>query len=186
MTKRYWYIIIAIIVFIGIGLLVWGVLYRPHFSASISGDNADWGEFGQFFFGLGTMFLSGLSAFIMLGIDTHLHRSNIVKQYEDHLKYIVDIEGKSANEIIRAHHYMGSFLIMITMSDNFSRTIRKKAEMLGVEWANYNIYAFAKFMDPNDTDPKIQNPLFSEEYPRLAGELGEFLMDLSANKIITK
>ena len=186
MTKRYWYIIFAVTVFIAVGVLIWGVFYRPQFSSTFSGNNADWGDFGEFFFGLGTRLLTGLTVFIMLGIDSHLHRSNIIKQYEEYLKNVVELEGKCANDIIRAHHYMGSFLIVIMVSDNFSKEIRKEAERLCEKWANYDITAFAKYMDPNDNNPKIPNSQFTDDYPEIVGELGEFWMDLSANKIITK
>ena len=50
-----------------IGLTMWGVwhfAYKPNFSATFSTNNADWGNFGDFFWGLGTMLLTALNVYV--------------------------------------------------------------------------------------------------------------------------
>lgn len=57
-------IIIAICTILIVLLCVGAFVYKPHFSDSLSGNNADWGNFGDFFWGLGTMLLTGLNVYV--------------------------------------------------------------------------------------------------------------------------
>ena len=55
-------------------LLVWLCAYRPVFSGPISSEHADWGNFGDFFWGLGTMLLTGLNVYVFYKLTTILAR----------------------------------------------------------------------------------------------------------------
>lgn len=59
--------IIINLLFVFICLLLVGVfcfVYRPIFYGSVSRDIADWGNFGNFFWGLGTMLLTALNVYV--------------------------------------------------------------------------------------------------------------------------
>lgn len=45
-------------------VLVWFFAYRPNFSHTPACNNVDWGGFGDFFWGLGTMLLTALNVFV--------------------------------------------------------------------------------------------------------------------------
>ncbi len=57
-------------------LIVAWVVYIFHFSQDISGNNADWGNFGDFFWGLGTMLLTGLNVFVFYRLTIVLHEAD--------------------------------------------------------------------------------------------------------------
>jgi len=57
-------------------LCVWAFAYRPTFSTSIfSIENTDWGGFGDFFWGLGTMLLTGLNVYVFFHLTTIFGKS---------------------------------------------------------------------------------------------------------------
>ena len=63
-------IVIAICAILIVLLCVGAFVYKPHFSDSLSGNNADWGNFGDFFWGLGTMLLTGLNVYVFYHLTT--------------------------------------------------------------------------------------------------------------------
>lgn len=69
-------IVIAICAILIVLLCVGAFVYKPHFSDSLSGNNADWGNFGQFFWGLGTMLLTALSVWVLFSVNRSLNEFN--------------------------------------------------------------------------------------------------------------
>lgn len=70
------YILLA---FAGILIVVLCVLlfaYWPHFADDLSDKNADWGDFGQFFWGLGTMLLTALNVWVLFSVNRSLNEFN--------------------------------------------------------------------------------------------------------------
>lgn len=78
------YILIAFAGIIIVLLLVILFAYKPHFSETLSNDNADWGDFGQFFWGLGTMLLTALSVWVLFSVNSSLNEFNENLQKKQH------------------------------------------------------------------------------------------------------
>lgn len=74
-----------------IGLLVCLAIYRPAVGTEISNQNADWGNFGAFFWGLGTMAFTLLNTIVFYAIYQRLYR----KQFFD--TYRAALEGLMRN-----------------------------------------------------------------------------------------
>lgn len=72
-------ILIAICAILIVLLCVGAFVYKPHFSDSLSGNNADWGNFGDFFWGLGTMLLTALNVYMVYNINNTIERSRRAK-----------------------------------------------------------------------------------------------------------
>ena len=68
-------IIIAICTILIVLLCVGAFVYKPHFSDSLSGNNADWGNFGDFFWGLGTMLLTALNVYVFYKLTISIGES---------------------------------------------------------------------------------------------------------------
>lgn len=68
------YIFLAFVGIIIILLCVVLFAYKPHFGETLSNNNADWGNFGQFFWGLGTMLLTGLSVIVLFVVNKSLNK----------------------------------------------------------------------------------------------------------------
>jgi len=68
-------IIIAICTILIVLLCVGAFVYKPHFSNSLSGNNADWGNFGDFFWGLGTMLLTALNVYVFYKLTISIGES---------------------------------------------------------------------------------------------------------------
>lgn len=68
-----------LLAFAAIGLVllcIWAFAYRPTFSIStFSIENTDWGGFGDFFWGLGTMLLTGLNVYVFYHLTTIFGKS---------------------------------------------------------------------------------------------------------------
>ena len=64
MKKETSNIILTLSIILVLLLSIWFFAYLPKFNNSISGNNADWGNFGDFFWGLGTMLLTGLNVYV--------------------------------------------------------------------------------------------------------------------------
>lgn len=80
--ERYWiYYLIGVIVLVGI--VVCFSAYRPAVGTNISDKNADWGDFGSFFWGLGTMCFTLLNVIIFYSISQRLYRKQIYDVYRD-------------------------------------------------------------------------------------------------------
>ena len=74
-----------------IGIVVCFVAYRPVMGTELSDDNADWGNFGAFFWGLGTMVFTLLNTIVIYAIYQRLYR----KQFFD--TYRAALEGLMRN-----------------------------------------------------------------------------------------
>lgn len=74
-------IIISVFVLIVIAMLgVWFYAYRPTFSTStFSSSNSDWGGFGDFFWGLGTMLLTALNIYIFYKVNAIIEKNKLAK-----------------------------------------------------------------------------------------------------------
>ena len=75
--------IIITIAFVLIGLIMVGIfcfMYRPIFSGPLSVKHADWEAFGDFFWGLGTMLLTGLNVIVLLLVNRQLREYNDKQQ----------------------------------------------------------------------------------------------------------
>jgi len=57
-------IIIALAIIAAILFVVWYLVYKPNFPNAFSNSNAEWGGFGDFFWGLGIMLLTGLNVYV--------------------------------------------------------------------------------------------------------------------------
>ena len=64
-----------------IGIVVLVAAYIPTVGTKISDDNADWGNFGAFFWGLGTMCFTLLNAIIFYAIYQRLYRKQFFDTY---------------------------------------------------------------------------------------------------------
>lgn len=64
MKKETSNIILTLSIILVLLLSIWFFAYLPKFNNSISGNSADWGNFGDFFWGLGTMLLTGLNVYV--------------------------------------------------------------------------------------------------------------------------
>lgn len=79
MTKKA--IIICFIIIAFTMLCVWFFAYRPTFSIwTYSTENTDWGGFGDFFWGLGTMLLTGLNVYVFYKLTTILAKQEDMHQ----------------------------------------------------------------------------------------------------------
>lgn len=185
MAERSWYLIITFIVVFAIGLGICAYLYLPQFTNTLSGDNSDWGNFGQFFFGLGTMVFTAISAFVMLGIDTQLNRSNIISKYETLLKSYRRIPKLKDKDSISTYHVdMQIFLSMLSLNNNFSCSVQNHAKELYKEVAKFNMVAFAKYIVDGNAGEGINGEVLKSKYIEIMGKLGALLIVLITNRVV--
>lgn len=78
-------IIIALGIIIVVILGIWLFAYLPNVGSDISTRNADWGYFGEFFWDLGTMLLTGLNVFVLVLLNKQLHENNESQQDRQNL-----------------------------------------------------------------------------------------------------
>ena len=96
--KNKYYILIAFLVIAVIMLGVLGFAYRITFSTSeYSPNNVDWGGFGDFFWGLGTMLLTALNVYMVYNINNTIERSRRAKDKFEIEKAIIS-EFKSLRD----------------------------------------------------------------------------------------
>lgn len=186
-------IIRTTIAFIGVlvvGALVFLLCYKPNFSSELSGDNADWGNFGQFFFGMGTLLVAIVTAYIMLGVDTHLHQSNMINVYEKRIKRLRDILNNdikhiSPKELESAYMDMQIGLERIKDNDNFSSEVRERAETLFNGVSIFDIKPLTNYLDSIKEQDEVDE-CHVEMYKQLAklvGVLAGFVVCLVNNKV---
>ena len=91
------------VIIIMAGVMVWAFVYVPRFSANISENSADWGNFGQFFWGLGTMLFTALNVVVLLFVNKELRKYNDKQQeHQDKLKLQIEENRKQIQlEILR-------------------------------------------------------------------------------------
>lgn len=104
-TRHYeWLIVlVAFIAIIVIMLGVWFGAYRPIFSGGYATSNIEWGGFGDFFWGMGTMLFTALSVWMLYFVNQQL-RENQEKQQKQQEKFQAKIEEerqKLLKDIIR-------------------------------------------------------------------------------------
>ncbi len=103
MKKETSNIILTLSIILVLLLSIWFFAYLPKFNNSISGNNADWGNFGNFFWGLGTMLFTGLSVWMLYFVNQQL-KENQEQQQIQHEKFQTQLEEsrrKFLEEIIR-------------------------------------------------------------------------------------
>lgn len=66
-----------------IGIVVLVAAYIPTVGTKISDDNADWGDFGAFFWGFGTMCFTMMNVIVFYAIYQRLYRKEIYDIYRD-------------------------------------------------------------------------------------------------------
>lgn len=83
--ERYaiWYMIAVVLI---VGIVIFFVIYRPAVGSGVSGNNDDWGNFGAFFWGLGTMCFTLLNAIIFYAIYQRLYRKQFFDTYRTALE----------------------------------------------------------------------------------------------------
>lgn len=64
----------------GLLIILSVALYCSHFQCAISNNSADWGNFGDFFWGLGTMLLTGLNVYVFYKLTTFLAKQEDMHQ----------------------------------------------------------------------------------------------------------
>ena len=83
-----------IFAFVGIAIIllsIWCFAYRPVFSGDYAIENTEWGGFGDFFWGLGTMLLTALNVYLM-------YRINSTIEYNRRTKDVFEIQKEIINE----------------------------------------------------------------------------------------
>ena len=102
-----------------IGIAVCFVAYRPIVGTELSDDNADWGNFGAFFWGFGTMCFTMLNVIVFYIISQRLYRKQIYEIYRDAFNsllsaYILQNEKCNENDEIEFDSELTKSLINIT------------------------------------------------------------------------
>lgn len=128
-----------------IGLLVCLAIYRPAVGTEISNQNADWGDFGAFFWGFGTMCFSLLNAVIFYHIEQRVYRKQIFDTYRDTFHsllnaYISQNENSNDNDEVEFNAELSKGLIcMIGILGGISEShsYKKEVEMHSAILMNY-------------------------------------------------
>ena len=92
-----------ILAFVFIGLTMWGVwhfAYKPNFSTAFSASNADWGNFGDFFWGLGVMCFSALNVYVFWQIEQQMRRDSLVRDLRTMVEKIREAHSVNGYDII--------------------------------------------------------------------------------------
>ena len=160
--KRYGIYYLIGLVFL-IGIVVCFVVYRPAVGAEISDKNADWGDFGAFFWGLGTMCFTLFNVIVFYHIEQRLYR----KQFFDTYRVVIE-------KII--HNIKDQEQLELDLID-----------MIGVLAGINNVSAYNECVknQANNLVTKIQNcPKKSDndELASLVGELTAFQLCLISNE----
>ena len=91
---------IIIFAFIGIAFIllsIWWFAYRPVFSGEYSSANSEWGGFGDFFWGLGTMLLTAVNVIMVYKINSAIDYTRQVKDKSEIQREIIN-EYKSLRD----------------------------------------------------------------------------------------
>jgi len=112
-----------------IGIVVLVAAYRPAVGTELSDENADWGNFGAFFWGLGTMCFTLLNAIIFYAIYQRLYRKQFFDTYRAALEGIM----RSSSNLKAAHIdviNMAGVLWGMSNVSAFSKTVREGIDYL--------------------------------------------------------
>lgn len=90
---------------------IWYFMYMPNFSDHISGQNMDWGGFGDFFWGFGVMCFTALNVYVFWQIEQQIRRDSFIRD----LRSIIDKmrDAKSTNNEDTLINSIESFKIAI-------------------------------------------------------------------------
>lgn len=81
-TKKQLNIYLAFAIIAVILFLVWLFIYIPNYGNTISAENADWGAFGDFFWGLGNMLIAGLNVYVFHQLTITFEQSRRAREEE--------------------------------------------------------------------------------------------------------
>ena len=128
------YYLIGMVILIGI--VVCFVAYRPVVGAEISNKNEDWGNFGAFFWGFGTMCFSMLNVIIFYIISQRLYKKQIFDTYRDALDRLIrNLTDKKALSLNMIN--LISFLTGIYKEATVNKEVRDRAVYLMAECSAY-------------------------------------------------
>lgn len=132
--ERYWiYYWTGVVILIGI--VVCFVAYRPTVGTEMSNKNADWGDFGAFFWGFGTMCFTLLNVIIFYIISQRLYRKQIYDVYRDAFNsllnaYVPQNENSNENDKVEFNAALSKSLIcMIGILGGISESHSYKKEV---------------------------------------------------------
>lgn len=189
MNKRFLYLTCAFFCVAAVVILVWLISYKPNFSSELSGENTDWGCFGQFFFGLGTLLVAIVTAYVMLGVDTHLHQSNMINIYEKRIRRLRDVLNNDIKhippkELESAYLDLQIGLAMIKNNDNFSSEVRERAGTLFNGVSMFDIGPLTNYLATKKEQDEVDECHIKlyEQLAKLVGELAGFVVCLVNNK----
>lgn len=153
-ARNWLYCIIGMIVLVGV--VVCFAAYRPAVGTDISNKNGDWGNFGSFFWGFGTMCFTCLNVVIFYHIEQKLYRKQLYDTYRDALdellknflslkanNNIVTFDAKTKRSIISMNGLLGT----VSESNSYCSKVEKYAAKLldnssrHTQQANYDDYA---------------------------------------------
>lgn len=160
--ERYWIYYLIGLIFL-IGIVVCFAIYKPAVGSELSNNNADWGNFGAFFWGLGTMCFTLFNVIVFYHIEQRLYR----KQFFDTYRVVIE-------KII--HNIKDQEQLKLDLID-----------MIGVLAGINNVSAYNECVK-NQADnlvTKIQNYSANknnEELAKLVGELTAFQLCLISNE----
>ena len=112
-----------------IGIVVLVAAYIPTVGTKISDDNADWGNFGAFFWGLGTMCFTLLNAIIFYAIYQRLYRKQFFDTYRTALEGLMRNCKDPKDARIDVINMAGVLWGMSNVSA-FSKTVREGIDYL--------------------------------------------------------
>ena len=131
------YYIIGMIILVGI--VVCFVAYRPIVGTELSDDNADWGDFGAFFWGFGTMCFTLLNTIVFYTISQRIYRRDLYTIYRDALNnlltaYLPQNKGNNEDQLIMPTDEITKSLINmegvlggISESNSYNESVKKYA-----------------------------------------------------------
>lgn len=133
--ERYliYYLVVVIIL---VGVAVCWFAYRPTVGTELSEKNVDWGNFGSFFWGFGTMCFSMLNVIIFYIISQRLYKKQIFDTYRDALDRLIrNLTDKKALSLNMIN--LISFLAGIYKEATFNKEVRDRAVYLMAECSAY-------------------------------------------------
>jgi len=133
--KRYGIYYLIGLVFL-IGIVVCFVVYRPAAGTELSDDNADWGNFGAFFWGLGTMVFTLLNTIVFYAIYQRLYRKQFFDTYRAALEGLMHSckDPKAARiDIVNMAGVLGG----MSNVSAFNKNVREGIEHLLNDCFNY-------------------------------------------------
>ena len=116
--------------------LIFRLAYWPHFEHSFSGRNEDWGNFGAFFWGFGTMCFTLINLLIFHQIEQRIYRKQMYDTYRMVLeKIIYNLHTKTLTN--EDYINMISVLGGIAYDSAYSNEVQDEAAKLITDCNNY-------------------------------------------------